>query len=691
MLQTDLDRTDMKSQWRSQWPVVVVFLLVLGGFLVRTTPLVAANIRSSDWDQRDYLKIALWISDGGAFTDGNRNPLYPLLLTPFASEEIAFFTLAKLLSVPLGMLGLGIVFGVGSRIVGWGGALLAMGWLAITAVYLEASAYVNVEVLLVTLFVCAWYAGAKALVSPHPGRWFVLAGVLAGLCYLAKGTGLLLVPMLLGTLMIRPFTQSIDQPWWRWLRQPGVWLFLVAFILVASPLFIYNLRTHGNALYNINTTHYIWLDSWEESYIYPGDPLPTLSGYLQTHTVAHMAERLWNGLGLLPTQWYEAVRPFFLAGVRGWGTVFTAVGLGMVVVVGRTTRKNHPTIWPVYLYTLLGILASVLLFSWYHPVSDGPRFVLPWTPIMLLGVVWWTREILPQNWTRYFNQVTYFLVGAVFLFILALNWRQIGMLSQIYSRDRQANESSVAIMDMVKQRTLPGEMFILGPTHAQAEWLAPDRRVQAVPHSRPNWATFQTLLLNENVTTVVLDEESWQRRQQLLGEFWELTEEGLQAETLPPGWTLLTPEAFPCRTCVFGVNAQPYMPQHPATFTYANTFSLTGYSLEPSAPTANEPLTLVTHWQLEAQFHNTTHYFIHVLDESGQLVAQEDGPFLVDFRFYPEAEFLPGTCVRLVHQLPPLPAGNYHVYVGLYQWESQERLPTQTGETYPLLLDWQLR
>lgn len=691
MPQTDFDVTNMKPQWHTQWAVVVVFLLVLGGFLATTSPLVAANIHSSDWDQRDYLKIALWISEGDAFTDSNRNPLYPLLLAPFASEEIAFFTVAKLISVLFGLLGLGVVFGVGCRVVGRGGALLVMGWLTVTAVYLEASAYVNVEVLLVTLFVSAWYAGAKALVAPASGRWFILAGLLAGLCYLAKGTGLLLVPMMLGTLVLRPFTQFEAQSRWRWLRQPGVWLFLAAFVLVAAPLWLYNLRTHNSLLYNINTTHYIWLDSWEESYVYPDDPLPTLGSYLQTHSTAHMAERLWNGLGLLPRQWYEAVRPFFFSDTRGWGTAVTAVGLSAVVLVGWTIRKKHPALWPVYLYTLLGILASVLLFSWYHPISDGPRFVMPWTAIMLIGVVWWFKETIPLNWSRYFNQVLYFLVGTAFLLILALNWRAVETLPGIYSRDQQANESSVAVINLVKQRTPPGGMFVLGPSHAQAEWLAHDRRVQAIPHVRSNFASFQTLLLNENVTTVVLDEESWRRRQQLLGEFWELTAEGLRADTLPPGWTLLAPEAFPCRTCVFAVDAQPYLPQHPATLTYANTFSLTGYSLEPSAPTVNEPLTLYTHWQLQAQFHETTHYFIHVLDASGQLVTQDDGPFLVDFRFYPEVVFLPGTIIRLVHQLPALPAGSYRVHVGLYHWESQERLPTQAGETYPFLLDWQLR
>ncbi|MBK8904388.1 MAG: glycosyltransferase family 39 protein [Anaerolineaceae bacterium] len=691
MPQEDFDETNMKPEWRSQWPVVVAFLLILGGFLALASPLAVANIRSSDWDQRDYLKIALWVSEGGAFTDSNRNPLYPLLLVPFASEEIAFFTSAKLISMLLGLLGLGVVFGVGWRVVGRGGALLVIGLLAVTAVYLEASAYVNVEVLLVTLFVTAWYAGARALVAQAPARWFALAGVLAGLCYLAKGTGLLLVPMMLGTLILQPFTQFAAQSRWRWLRQPGSWLFLAAFVLVAAPLWLYNLRTHDSLLYNINTTHYIWLDSWEESYVYPGDPLPTSSSYLQTHTIAHMAERLWNGLGLLPNQWYEAVRPFFFSDALGWGTAVTAIGLSMVVLVGWTTRKKRPALWPVYLYTLLGILASVLLFSWYHPISDGPRFVLPWTAIMFMGAVWWFKEFIPLHWSRLLDQVIHFPVGVAFLLILALNWREAGTLSGIYSRDQQANESSVAVMNLVKQRTPAGGMFILGPTHAQAEWLAHDRHVQAIPHARPNWASFQTLLLNENVTTVVLDEESWQRRQQLLGEFWELTAEGLRAETLPPGWTLLAPDAFPCRTCVFGVDAQPYWPRHPAALTYAHTFSLTGYSLEPSAPSANEPLTLYTHWQLQAQFRETTHYFIHVLDESGQLVSQDDGPFLVDFRFYPEAVFLSGTNVRLVHQLPALPAGDYEVYIGLYQWETQERLPTQTGETYPLLLDWQLR
>lgn len=690
MTSTQHDIKKINNRLLNRWQPMAVLLLLFLGYLALSAPLIMANTRSSDWDQRDYLKIALWITEGGPFTDSNRNPLQPLLLAPLAKDDITFFTSAKLVSLLLGIVGLGVVYGVSRRIVGQNGALLVAGMLAGTAVYIETSTSVNVEVFLVSLFGLAWYAGAKAVIAPERWRWFALAGLLAGLCYLAKGTGLLFVPMLLGALFLRPFTQPSKQPWWHWLRLPGVWLFLATFSLVALPLWQYNLHTHGSPLYNINTTHYIWLDSWEESYTYPGDALPTLASYLQTHTLAQIGQRLWNGLALIPRQWYGAVRPFFLPDGWGWGTAVTGLGLGLLVHLGWTIRKRKQTFWPAYLYTLLGILANVLLFSWYHPISDDPRFVLPWTTIMFIGVVWWAKAVLSPGKHNLFNWLIWLLAGG-FLLLLVTNWQDIAALKNLYATDREANQESVAIIDLVKQRTPPEGMFILGPSHAQAEWLAYDRQVQAIPHVRQNWASFQTLLLTENVTTIVLDEESWQRRQPLLGDTWTLTPNGLTAESLPPGWALVNPDSFPCRTCIFSFDKQPFLPQHPLSLTYADTFALTGTSFEPELPAANEPFTMYTHWLLLAQFQETTHVFVHILDEFGQIVAQADGQFLVDFQFYPDEVFLPGIIVRLAHHLPALPPGRYRVHAGLYRWESQERLPSRTGETYPLLFEWQLR
>lgn len=171
-----------------------------------------------------------------------------------------------------------------------------------------------------------------------------------------------------------------------------------------------------------------------------------------------------------------------------------------------------------------------------------------------------------------------------------------------------------------------------------------------------------------------------------------MSAEGLTAVSLPPGWRLLKPAAYPCDPCLYLFDRQFFEPETPHRLAYGAVTELAGYSLSPVS--ANEPFTLKTHWRLLNDVQETIHVFVHVVDESGQVVAQHDGPLVADMLYYlehyPEELFPAGSAVRLEHPLPPLPPGNYRVHAGLYRWPSQERIPVvsadgATGGDYPLL------
>jgi hypothetical protein len=77
-------------------------------------------------DQGAYLHLSLHIHEHRALTDGNRHPLYPSLLAPFASREHAFFATAKLVTLGLGMVGYLFVAWRVARRWGTGFALLVL-------------------------------------------------------------------------------------------------------------------------------------------------------------------------------------------------------------------------------------------------------------------------------------------------------------------------------------------------------------------------------------------------------------------------------------------------------------------------------------------------------------------------------------------------------------------------------------
>ncbi|MBN1488066.1 MAG: hypothetical protein JW981_10520 [Anaerolineae bacterium] len=102
----------------------------------------------------------------------------------------------------------------------------------------------------------------------------------------------------------------------------------------------------------------------------------------------------------------------------------------------------------------------------------------------------------------------------------------------------------------------------------------------------------------------------------------------------------------------------------------------------PEYTAPGESLDVTLHWQALAPPGDNYVVFVHLLDSSGQLVANHDAPPMAGR--YPTTAWLPGEMLPDVHTLqlaPQLPPGDYDLYVGMYQWPSVERLPVydQTG------------
>ncbi len=107
---------------------------------------------------------------------------------------------------------------------------------------------------------------------------------------------------------------------------------------------------------------------------------------------------------------------------------------------------------------------------------------------------------------------------------------------------------------------------------------------------------------------------------------------------------------------------------------------LAGYSRKISP----EGLYLTLFWQVEAHLPYDYTTFVHIRDQAGKTVAQVDAqPLSGD---YPTSRWRVGETVidSVVVPLPAeLPAGTYRLLVGLYRWDTLERLPVindRTGE-----------
>ena len=112
---------------------------------------------------------------------------------------------------------------------------------------------------------------------------------------------------------------------------------------------------------------------------------------------------------------------------------------------------------------------------------------------------------------------------------------------------------------------------------------------------------------------------------------------------------------------------------------FSGQVTLLGYQAGSPRPGQNMPVTL--YWQAQSEIPVDYTVFMHMLDASGQTVAQADARPKAGW--LPTTWWDPGKIVADEHTLvlpAALPAGDYRLEVGLYVAETGERLPLSGSE-----------
>ena len=108
--------------------------------------------------------------------------------------------------------------------------------------------------------------------------------------------------------------------------------------------------------------------------------------------------------------------------------------------------------------------------------------------------------------------------------------------------------------------------------------------------------------------------------------------------------------------------------------------TLLGYDLPAEEVEAGEGVRLTLYWRAEAPIAEDYTVFVHLLDESGMLRSQADS--MPWHNAFPTSRWEPGVIIpdeyRLVVPESAWP-GEYRVTVGLYLWQTGERLPIRTS------------
>lgn len=113
-----------------------------------------------------------------------------------------------------------------------------------------------------------------------------------------------------------------------------------------------------------------------------------------------------------------------------------------------------------------------------------------------------------------------------------------------------------------------------------------------------------------------------------------------------------------------------------AVHPFTDNITLLAYTKPPATANPGDAFCIQLHWAAQSPRETNPKIFIHVLDENGQVVAQNDlspDPSMVDWAVGEEITTRHGLL------LPLLPSGVYEIRAGLYDPVSGLRLPLQSG------------
>ncbi len=520
------------------WLVITVLVLVVANYVALTLNLSARWELWGSSDAAHYLHSARRIHAGKGFTslgpeqfhveqgmtqhpETNRQPLYPYLISLLAGPDRGFIIRARLLNVALGVAVLLAAFFVGRRLLGERAALVGVVLLGLTDALMRLGGEVMAEPLTALWFLlflwCAFHL--------HRGYpWWLAAGAAAGLAWLTKGTGLLLVV----AFIVMTAASGLRR------RQKfGAVIAMAAiFVVIASPLMYRNFVHFGDPLYNMNTRHVMWTEGWDvvgggSRMLYDGHDQPTMARYLATHSLADIVGRQARGLRLA-AYWLTQSFAVRVPNLRGGIRAIVGAPLLLLALVGLYRERRREL--KALLVTLLVIFW--LLLAWYNVIGPSHRLWFPLLPILFLYVgeaaIYLRDHKLGGLWPNMPLGVPVAGLLVVFTAGQLYAWRNVPR-SPFQPLAQPASER---LAEQWQQSFVTEDDVVFGTSSHRTETFIPNYR---------NFVEFHLAARRLRADYLVLNTNSFRRRVQIFGDYIELDEqtEALSVTRPLPGWELV--------------------------------------------------------------------------------------------------------------------------------------------------------
>jgi hypothetical protein len=358
------------------------------------------NTKSIAFDQDAYMDFTRRVRESGFSYTGDRNrmPLYPTLQALFhrvgAGDE-ALFRQGKYVNLILSLIllaGLALLF---RRTFG-PLHTLNLTLIAGFTVFIFRAGWFQAELLFYFLYFCLFLLLWRLLERPSL-LMALLAGLAAALAYLTKASivpGLAVFAICAAAqvawllLQRRPgaapaAVKGSDTPKSPWLAAAVVPLVLAVFLLAMSPYLNESKRVFGQYFYNVNSTFYVWYDTWEQAKAgtrahgdregwpdMPADQIPSLSKYLREHSPRQIADRFLHGAQEVTR---NVARSY---GYAKYVLIYAAALIAAIVWQRRRAAELVRRHAFLIAFLVLYFAGYSLLYAWYSSIAAGNRLVL---------------------------------------------------------------------------------------------------------------------------------------------------------------------------------------------------------------------------------------------------------------------------------------------------------------------------
>ena len=353
----------------------------------------AVNTEMSKADQSAYLAYGrnMASTDYGWVGGRNQMPIFAFLVSTVDRPGLTMdqlFTRAKVMNTALS---LAVLFGIflllRRSLPGLEAATLSL--IVAFTIYVYRAAYVQAELLFYGLFFLSFFLVLRYLERPTAGLAALIGGA-SGIAYLTKAS---LLPLLAAFVLFAVLgifaAESGSGPRGAQARIRSLGIALLAigcFVLTVFPYISTSKARFGQWFYNVNSSIYIWADSWDEVQTtmsgtgdrehwpdLPPDVLPSPSRYLREHSFGQMTERITRGI------WISELR--HLGRNFGYGKYLILYSIVVAAVMLTTRRKLFELFvadrrWLQTGYAVTVVVGYLLAIAFYSPIVRGPRLVL---------------------------------------------------------------------------------------------------------------------------------------------------------------------------------------------------------------------------------------------------------------------------------------------------------------------------